>query len=293
MPNARILVTGANGRTGRAVVSALNELGLQVCAFIRKSQQETELKAIGAAECAIGDMKDTNSIEAAVSDCDKIVHIGPPMHPNEVEMTKNFIQAAAEAKIGHFVYYSVMHPLRRDVRHHRLKLDAEEVLIESGLPYTILQPMRYMQHLEGIWTKVKDSGVHAMPFNTDVRFNVVDLLDLAHATAIVCAEDGHHYATYELAGPEALNQRDMAEILSQELYRPVEAKAMSIERLKENARSKQLSDERIEQMTIMNQHYDQHGFLGNPNVLTFLIKKKPTTFRQYVQRLIKQGEAQA
>ncbi len=42
----------------------------------------------------------------------------------------------------------------REVRHNRLKLDAEEVLIESGLPYTIVQPMRYMQHLALIWHKV-------------------------------------------------------------------------------------------------------------------------------------------
>ena len=36
-----------------------------------------------------------------------------------------------------------MHPLRRAVRHHRLKLDAEEALIESGLPYAIVLPMPY------------------------------------------------------------------------------------------------------------------------------------------------------
>lgn len=286
MPNTKVLLTGANGRTGRPVVSALNERGAKVCAFIRDSQQETALKAIGAAECAIGDMEDQSSIEAAMSGCTKIVHIGPPMHPNEVEITKNFIRAATKQKLEHFVYYSVMHPLRRDVRHHRLKLDAEEALIESGLAYTILQPMRYMQHLESIWTAVNDSAVHEMPFNTDVKFNVVDLLDLADATAIVCEENRHLYATYELAGPEALSQRDMARILSEELDRPVKARSISVEQLQENARSKQFSDDKIEQMTIMNQHYDQYGFQGNPNVLTWLIERPPTTFRQYVQRLI-------
>ena len=148
-----------------------------------------------------------STINAAMASCETIIHIGPPMHPNEVEITSRFIDAALSHDISRFVYYSVMHPLRRAVRHHRLKLDAEEALIESGLPYTIVQPMRYMQHLALIWNKVLETGVHAMPFNIDVRFNVADLRDLAEATAIVATSPGHLYATYELAGPEALSQR--------------------------------------------------------------------------------------
>ena len=44
------------------------------------------------------------------------------------------INSALARGVSRFVYYSVMHPLRRAVRHHRLKLDAEEALIESGPP---------------------------------------------------------------------------------------------------------------------------------------------------------------
>lgn len=76
-----------------------------------------------------------------------------------------------------------MHPLRRAIRHHRLKLDAEEHLVESGLPYTILQPCRYMQHLLKIWRKVKEENIHAMAFSTKKKFNIVDLKDLAEASA--------------------------------------------------------------------------------------------------------------
>ena len=289
MPDVKVLVTGANGRTGRPIVAALNERGLKVRAFIRDSKQESELKEVGASECAVGDMEDPTTIKAAVKGCDKIVHIGPPAHPNEVEITKDFILAAIDENIDQFVYYSVMHPLRRDVRHHRLKLDTEQALIESGLPYTILQPMRYMQHLAPIWKTVKEEGVHKMPFNTEVKFNVVDLLDLADATATVCEQSGHLYATYELAGPEALSQSDMAQILTEELGRPVTAAALSMDELRANGKKSGWSDDRTEQIVIMNEHYNHHGFLGNANVLTWLIGKQPATYRQYVQRLMQQN----
>ena len=151
----KVLVTGAHGRTGKPVVKALSAKGASVIAFVRDSAQEAEMTALGASGIAVGDMDDP-TIAPAVAGCDVIVHIGPPMHPDEKTMTSHFIQAAKDAGLSKFVYYSVMHPLRREVRHHSLKLDTEELLIESGMPYSIVQPMRYMQHLEPIWKKVME-----------------------------------------------------------------------------------------------------------------------------------------
>ena len=178
-----------------------------------------------------------------------------------------------------------MHPLRRAVGHHRLKLDAEEALIESSLRYTILQPMRYMQHLALIWNKVLETGIHAMPFNIDVKFNVADLRDLAEATAIVVTNPGHLYTTYELAGPEKLSQRDMAAVISRVLGKEIRAEALSLEEVEKNARADGASKDRVTQMLTMNQHYDQFGFRGNPNVLRWILGREPNKFQDYVTRL--------
>ena len=280
-----ILLTAANGRTGGAVLAALAKAGADVKVFIRDERQWPALEELGAASFAVGDMEVASTIDAALASCESIVHIGPPMHPNEVEITSRFIDAALAHGVSRFVYYSVMHPLRRAVRHHRLKLDAEETLIESGLPYTIVQPIRYMQHLALIWNKVLETGVHLMPFNVDVKFNVADLRDLAEATAIVATQPGHLYVTYELAGPEALSQRDMAAVISRVLGSQVRAEALSLEQMEKNARAAGASDDRIEQMLTMNRHYDQFGFRGNPNVLRWLLAREPNTFENYVRRL--------
>ena len=69
-----------------------------------------------------------------------------------------------------------------------------------------------------------ETGIHAMSFNADVRFNVADLRDLA----IVTTNPGHLYATYELASPEALSQRDMAAVISRMLGREIPAAALSL-----------------------------------------------------------------
>ncbi len=294
----RVLVTGANGRTGRAILQALAhastpQLPVLVRAFLRDPAQWPALGALGASEHAVGDMADPSSIAPALAGCDALVHVGPPMHPDEKSMAGHFIEAAQRQKLHHFVYYSVLQPLRREVRHHRLKMETEELVVESDLAYTIMQPTRYMQHLENIWKPVTEQGVHGMPFSTRVQFNVADLLDLAEATARVLVESAagaaqpgkHCFATYELGGPEALSQEDMARILAEVLGSPVTARAVPLAEMQARARTAGLGEDRIAQMTAMNLHYDAHGMRGNSNVLRMLLGREPTSFRQYVERL--------
>jgi uncharacterized protein YbjT (DUF2867 family) len=282
----KVLVTSANGRTGRAVTEAIGKAGVIVRAFIRDASQGLKLHTIGAGEIALGDLTDPSSLMLAAQGCKAIVYIGPPMDGSEVERVGHALEAAKAKHVEHFIYYSVMHPLRRDVQHHRLKLDAEEAVIESGLPYTILQPCRYMQHLEPIWSTVKQTGVHAMPFDIDKRFNLVDVIDLGAAVAnVVCGGSAHHWATYELAGSDALSMRDIAALLSRKLGREIVAKQTSIEQLASASRAKGYSEDRIAQMSAMNEHYNQYGFKGNSNILTWLLGRTPTSFSDYVGRI--------
>jgi len=286
-----VLVSGANGRTGRAVVAALAKKGAKVRAFIRKAEQTDGLKAIGAAEAALGDMLAPETISKAMHGCEAVVHIGPPMHADEKLITGHFVAAAMAADVKRFVYYSVMHPLRREVPHHARKLDTEEMVIESGAPYTIIQPIRYMQHLENIWKDVLASGVHAMPFNTHVKFNVADLMDLADAAALVALTPGHLYATYELAGPDPLSQDDMAAIIGEVLKRNITARQIPLDEMAAKAKAAGAPDWRIDTMRKMNAHYDHSGFLGNANVMRWLLGREPTRFRAYVERLARAPSA--
>lgn len=280
-----LLLTGANGRTGRLVLKSMVKAGIPVRAFIRDEAQAAGLVELGAHECAVGDMLDAASLRKACAGVEKILHIGPPMHPAELEIVDSLIDAAKAEQVRHFIYYSVMHPLSREIRHHRLKLDGEEHLIESGLVHTIIQPSRYMQHLDPLWTAVSEQGVHAMPFDIERKFSVVDLQDLADACAIVAASDRFHFGTYELAGPQALSQVEMAEILSRVLGRKVHAEAVAIEAMIAKARAGGASADRLEQMEIMNRHYDSYGFRSNPHVLESILGRPATTYEAYVERL--------
>lgn len=284
MTDKPILVTGAAGRTGRRMVKALTERGAQVRAFVRRPAAGEELRAFGVGEVVVGDLLDASSVAAAMEGAGQVLHICPPMHPHEDAIARGMIADAMDANVERLVLYSVLHPLLADVPHHARKLGAERALVGSGLAYTILQPGRYMQQLVPIWKNVLATQVHSMPFATSARFSVVDLDDLVQAAARVMTEGGHEAATYQLAGPQALSQDDMAGILSELLGRPIRAQAKSLEDMRREAAAAGMPAERIETMCRMNAHYDAHGLVGNPKVLSWLLERPPTSFRDFVRR---------
>ena len=278
-----ILVSGASGRTGRRVISQLLARNQRVCAFVRRPEAARELLDLGVADCVVGDLEQESDLRRALKDVGRVLHICPPMHPAEDKLAATMIRLGEAQGVERFVLYSVLHPLA-DVPHHRRKLEAEHALLNSSLAYTILQPCRYMQHLNTIWPQVRDHAVHSMPFDSKARFSLVDLHDLAEASAKVMVEPGHDYATYQLAGPQRLSMEDCAAILTDMLGRDVKAIARSDDEFRSAALAAGMPRARIEGMSVMNAHYTTHGLSGNPNVLRWLLGREPTHFADFVQR---------
>lgn len=281
--NNCILVTGASGRTGRAVIQALQARGAVVRAFIRRAEVADELGALGADEIVLGDLFVGESLAKAVSGCAQVIHICPPMNPGEADLAKRMTDLCLENKVERLVLYSVLHPLLSDVRHHHLKLQAEEYLVNSGQVYTILQPGRYMQHHQILWNEIMATAKHRMPFSIEAKFNIVDLADLAEAAAIILTEAGHEAATYQLAGPHSLSQIDMARIISDVTGKTITAEAKPIEEFQAGAEKAGMPAGRIEQLTIMNNHYDKHGLIGNAKVLEWILGRPATDFATYIK----------
>jgi uncharacterized protein YbjT (DUF2867 family) len=279
-----ILITGASGKTGRRTAAAAAAKGGIVRALLRRPEAGPDLLEGGASEIAIGDLTDPGSLQRALEGVGQVLHICPPMHPQEDKIATSLIDLASKEGVDRFVLYSVLHPLLADVPHHARKLEAERYLVNSGQVYTILQPSRYMQHLNPIWKTVLTTGVHSMPFGTTARFSVVDLSDLAEATANILTTPGHEGATYQLAGPEALSQDDMAGILAQLLGRRIRAMGKPLDEFRREAAAAGVPAERIETLCLMNAHYDAHGLIGNPNVLRWILGREPTRFVDFVKR---------
>jgi uncharacterized protein YbjT (DUF2867 family) len=221
-----ILVTAANGRTGRSVVRALVRAGHRVRAFDIATDVE-QLVDEGAAEAFVGDLLNPGDLCRAVAGVQSVVHIGPPMHPREAEMGHGVVAAARRAGVEHFVQLSVTHPQLEPLLNHQAKLAVERLVLLSRIPFTILQPMHYMQNIDV--AHVAAEGVLRQPYSLDTRLAHVDLEDVAEVAAKVVGEGtDHHYATYELCGDDFQDAHELARVISAESGRPVTAEQVPL-----------------------------------------------------------------
>ncbi|MBI3362221.1 MAG: NmrA family NAD(P)-binding protein, partial [Chloroflexi bacterium] len=140
-----ILLTGAAGKTGRAVIRALTAKGQAVRAFVHREEHISSVTQSSASEAAVGDMRDAEAVRRAMQGVRAVYHICPNVNPEEVVIGNCVIGAARAAGVERFVYHSVLHPQTEAMPHHWNKLRVEEALFESGLPFTALQPAPYMQ----------------------------------------------------------------------------------------------------------------------------------------------------
>lgn len=279
-----ILLTGAAGKTGLAILEALQKSSEPVRAFVRRSSQAEEAERAGAAETLVGDFLATEDLRTACRDIRAVYHLCPNVHPQEVSIGEAVLAAARESKVEHFVYHSVLHPQTKAMPHHWRKLRVEEKILASGLPFTILQPTAYMQNLLAHRTSITEDGVLSLPYPPETRISLVDLGDLAEVAVRALTEPGHQGATYELCGTEPLSQLQVAATLAAALGRTVRCQEVALEDWEKGARRGGVHEESTEALLAMFRYYREHGLHGNPRVLELLLGRAPTSIESFVRR---------
>jgi uncharacterized protein YbjT (DUF2867 family) len=190
------------------------------------------------------------------------VYLICPNSPDEIVIAKLVIAEARKTGVEHLVYHSVLHPQTEKMNHHWQKLRVEEMILESGLPFSILQPAPYMQNLLSGWTSIVEEGILRVPYSVHSKFSFVDLEDIAEAAKIVLTEPNHKNAIYELAGPSPMSHVEVAEIFSRALNRSVRAEEEEIKAWR--SRSDQdtgISKYALETLIRMFEYYTQWGLM--------------------------------
>ncbi len=283
-----ILVTGAAGKTGRAVLRALAGRREPVRALVHRADQAPSLQALGVQETLVGDLLDRAGMQRAVDGVRAIYHMAPNVSPDEIPMCQTVISAAQSADVEHLVFHSVLHPHIEAMPHHWKKARVEELLFASGLPFTILQPTAYMQNVAAAWDQILTQGRYPVPYSPETRLSLVDLEDVAQAAARVLTEPGHTGATIELVGTPGMSPGEIVELLSAELNRRVTVEVVPLEAWERRARASGLGEYQVSALTRMFDYYEKHGLTGSPQALTSVLGRQPTSFPAFVRRVIRE-----
>ena len=215
----RILVTGATGQVGSAVIAALRGVeGIKVRAAVRDVAIATE-KWNGEANVQLVafDFLDRASQDAALADCDSLFLLRLPQLKSDFG---DLITRARQHGVTHIVFLSVQGAERNGlIPHHKI----ERRLTSSGVPYTLLRPAYFMQNFT---STLHDELVrrHRIFLSAgNARFTLVDAGDIARVAARVLTQPGtqHHGQAYTLTSQTPLNFQHMADQLTAGLGIPI------------------------------------------------------------------------
>jgi len=276
-----ILLTGAAGKTGKAVLKNLVSAGAKVRVLTHTPEQAQILQKMGAMEALPGDIHDTSVLQRIVKGIYKVYHICPNVSPDEFEIGRDLINTARNAGVSHFVYHSVLHPQVEAMPHHWQKMRVEEYLFASGMDFSVVQPCAYMQNILTGWNKIVETGVYSVPYSTSARISVVDLEDVGRAAAKVLVDDRYKNGVFECCGPQALSQEEVAGVIGDVLQRPVFASRENLQSWEEKVKRSGMDKYQVDTLVKMFDYYDKYSLVGNSWVLECILGTYSRTLKEF------------
>jgi uncharacterized protein YbjT (DUF2867 family) len=211
-----ILITGASGNVGREVLKNVAQTGANVRAAYQSPQSAV---APAGAEVVAVDYNQPETLHKALDGVEKVFLVGPPTQ-QLVDLERKAVDVIVQSKVKHVVKLSAMGG--RDAIFPRQHTESEDYIRSTGMPYTFLRPNGFMQNLVNYSSPTIKSIGKFFGSEGEGEVSQIDIHDIASVAARTLTEDGHTNKVYTLTGPEALNNYEVAKMLSEVLGRDIE-----------------------------------------------------------------------
>jgi uncharacterized protein YbjT (DUF2867 family) len=211
----KLLITGPTGNVGFPLVQLLQERGV-ACRLAVRQPGDARLSQLG--EQVAFDFADPATFAPALADIERVFLVRPPQLADTERYFAPFVKAMQKAGVQQVVLLSLQGAERAAITPHR---KIEKLILQRGLPYTLLRPSFFMQNLSTTHrTEIAQRGELIIPAGQG-RTSFIDARDIAEVAAKVLTEEGHLGAAYELTGSVAVSYEAVAEIMSSVLERPI------------------------------------------------------------------------
>jgi uncharacterized protein YbjT (DUF2867 family) len=205
--NKVILVTGATGHQGGAVVRHLREKGFTVRALTRDPDQPKARAITGqGVEVVRGDMDDKAVLTRALDEANGVFSVQNPYEAGiegEIRQGLSVVDAAKRSRISHFIYSSVASADQRTgIPHFDSKFRIEEHIRGTGMSFTIVRPVFFMENWLGMREMIENGSLN-LPLDPATRLQMIAVDDIGGVVAAAFERPGKWQGrTFELAGDE-------------------------------------------------------------------------------------------
>lgn len=205
-----ILVLGATGKVGKEVAKQLVERGQPVRILVRdRKRAEAVLDADGY-DVVEGGFDDPEALARSMEGIESVFIVTLDEESFYTHQLEKIIGAAQTARVARAVMLSARADVTSYMPFFRWHGIAERMLLNSGIPCTLLRPAWFMQN----FLTTAAGGVLSVSAGEGLM-GFIDTRDIASAAVAALTEPGHQPKLYLLTGPEALSHYQVAEILSE------------------------------------------------------------------------------
>ena len=195
-----ILVTGGTGTLGRPLVERLLDAGHDVRIASRRPAPDGPLPYAWRTV----DYRTGEGLDDALRGVDAVVHCAASLG---LDVDRTLIAHARRAGVPHLVYISIVGIERVPLFYYRNKLAAERLLIDSGVPWTILRATQFHDLVVRVLAALARLPVLAVP--TGTSFQPVDTGEVAARLAELAVLPPSGRVT-DMGGPQVRRADDLA-----------------------------------------------------------------------------------
>jgi uncharacterized protein YbjT (DUF2867 family) len=255
-----ILVVGATGQLGTAVVRKLVAANKPVRAFVRRTSRYQHLQGDGV-ELVFGDLRDPASLDAACQGVEVVIATANAVLPEgsysfeavEGKGYQDLMASCQKHGVKQFIYISVpVTPHDNTVPNFRYKRLNEERLKNSGLNYTIFRSSLFMDcwfafigstipgrgteaptiqrqywflklFMKGVGNLIEGPGTALIPGNRNIRHAFIAVDDVASYMVNAIQHPAAERAIFHIGGPEILSWQQVVDIYGKVLDRRLRA----------------------------------------------------------------------
>lgn len=273
----RILVTGATGNLGRAVITALGSKGVTIRAAARNVGK---LASGNGVESVLFSFEDQTTHTAALQDVDALIMIAPPLDPDAPAKLNPMIDLAKRLGMRHIVLNSALGV--DTVEQAPLRI-VERYLMASGVPYTILRPNFFMENFSTgfLAPMVRQGGIFLAAAAGKTSF--ISVTDIAEV-AVAALANGLSFKEYNLTGPEALAHDQVAAVISKVSGKPVTYQAIPEDEMLRDLRGTGMPESAVQYVGVLYSAV-RAGYTGAvTHDVEAITGRTPTTFETFAQQ---------
>ena len=202
--------------------------------------------------------------------------------PNQVQLETNVVEVAREAGVRHIVKISVLHADREDYTFGRWHRAIEKAIEKSLVPYSFIRPTGFMQNFATYQgATIRSEGRFYQP--GEHKTSHVDVRDIAAVVVRTLTSAGHEGKAYELTGPDALTNAEVAAKLSAVTGRKIEAVIVPPEQMRPAMLAQGMPEFYVEALLDLDRVYGAGAGAEITGDIQRVLGRKPHTFDQYLR----------